>query len=346
MDQGLIAEKTKVLEAANQAAHRLDMPVEEFLRDLVRLEDKMTGQDLDQKAEAIADAALSTSAVDEAVFIGVTSRIDIQHVMRLTTHVDRAALLLGLAFAQGGVADFRPPKRKGPTTSEHTSAGWYAAIVNATLGRLQDVREALGHKWSPSVEVAPLVQAAFLLLADLTPARPQLQQLARTDRQRAFDLLRTHLDLLREQFLLTVQLVADIEARPAPASPDIARFEKVRDDLLAKAGELLTLTEAADRLNVSRQALHQRIQKGTAIGIMRGRDLVVPAIQFVSTRDGEVIVPRLQDAVQPFLKAERGALTALQFLLRVDPNLGVTPLEALKANRPEDAHRAALAYLD
>lgn len=344
MDQGLIAEKTKILEAASQVADRFDVPVVELLRDLVRLED-LSGKDLDEQAEAYAQAALSTSATDEAPFIGVTSRIDIQHVMRLTTHVDRAALLLSLAHAQGGVADFRPAKRKGFTSDANSSAGWYANIVNATLARLHDVREALGHKWSPSADVAPLVQAAFLLLADLTPARPQLQQLARTDRQRAFELLRTHLDLLREQFLLTVQLVADIEARPAPASPEIARFEKIRDDVLARAGELLSLTEAADRLNVSRQALHQRIQKGTAIGIMRGRDLVVPAVQFVSTRDGEAVVPRLQDVVQPFLKEERGVLSALQFLLRVDPNLGVTPLEALKANRPEDAQRAALAFL-
>jgi hypothetical protein len=57
-------------------------------------------------------------------------------------------------------------------------------------------------------------------------------------------------------------------------------------ELLAKAGSMLTAAEAAEALNVSRQAVHKRIQSGSLFGIMYKGESRIPAWQI---REGEVV---------------------------------------------------------
>src|SRR6516225_1908071 len=57
-------------------------------------------------------------------------------------------------------------------------------------------------------------------------------------------------------------------------------------ELLEKAGPMLTATEAAEALNVSRQAVHKRIQSGSLFGMMYKGESRIPAWQI---REGEVV---------------------------------------------------------
>ena len=67
----------------------------------------------------------------------------------------------------------------------------------------------------------------------------------------------------------------------------------------------------------------------------------MPAFQFVESRDGlAAIVANLQDVVGPFLLTKAGPLSALQFLLDKDADLGATPMDALKAGRLDAVREA------
>ena len=57
-------------------------------------------------------------------------------------------------------------------------------------------------------------------------------------------------------------------------------------ELLEKAGPMLTAAEAAEALNVSRQAVHKRIQSGSLFGMMYKGESRIPAWQI---REGEVV---------------------------------------------------------
>jgi hypothetical protein len=142
-----------------------------------------------------------------------------------------------------------------------------------------------------------------------------------------------------------VAVVEDVAAPSVGADAGTA-FEAASGELLERAGGALSLTEAAERLKVSRQRIHKRIQEGTVLG-MRGLDgtILVPAIQLEAHGEGERLIPGIEHAVRPFMEAGEGGWAALQWMLDSDPNLAATPLEAIRAGRFGDVTRAARAYV-
>ena len=115
--------------------------------------------------------------------------------------------------------------------------------------------------------------------------------------------------------------------------------------LLAEAGEALSLTQAAKRLNMTRQNLHKRIKAGSALGVMRGSEIVVPSIQFVEGEKGLQIVDHLRDVLLPFAESGAGNWSALQFLIEQDPNLEDSPLTLLRGGKAAQAVAAARTFL-
>ncbi|MBY3036980.1 hypothetical protein HFN66_29280 [Rhizobium laguerreae] len=103
------------------------------------------------------------------------------------------------------------------------------------------------------------------------------------------------------------------------------------------------MTAAADRLGVSRQALHKRAKNGSALALMQGNELVLPMAQWVSTGTSLAWIDGLPKVIRLFETA--GGWSALQFLIEQDPNLGTTPRLALINGRVDDVIAAAEAYL-
>ncbi|WP_207539657.1 hypothetical protein [Sabulicella rubraurantiaca] len=125
---------------------------------------------------------------------------------------------------------------------------------------------------------------------------------------------------------------------------DIAQSE-ASDEYLARAGEAITLTEAAARLGTTRQALYDQIRRGTVLGMMtENGSILVPSVQFVTEGDKTVVLEKIECAVRPFLENHGDGWTALQWMLDRDPNLLETPLEALRKKRFEAVEAAARAY--
>lgn len=144
----------------------------------------------------------------------------------------------------------------------------------------------------------------------------------------------------------TISLPLLGDSSSAAGSAAEAIFKGATDELLGRAGGGLSLTAVAERLGVSRQRVHKRIQEGTILG-MRGLDgnIVIPAFQVETGEDGQRIMPGLEHAVRPFMAAGEGGWATLQWLLDQDPNLSATPVEAVRAGRFDDVARAARAYV-
>jgi hypothetical protein len=274
-------------------------------------------------------------------------RSDVASLARFALRVDFATFHLCIAFEKADVRDFELSRPRNTVRSSRGISSWYAALVNATFNRYRDLRNALVHPWTVPAEVEPLAYQAFFGLCDLTPADSQLRTLVTKDRSRAFHELARHLDIVADQLKLAVQLAADLEIVPVnEATSDAERgLDSVQAEILTKAGEPLSLTKAAARLGISRQALHKRIRAGTSLGVMRGSELVVPAAQFVE-RDGKLrTVEGLRDILSVFNKAGAGTWSALQFLTDRDPLLKATPFDVLKGGDKHAAAAAARGYL-
>jgi hypothetical protein len=199
------------------------------------------------------------------------------------------------------------------------------------------------HRWTPTGRAERLLGDAFFTLCDLTAARSELLVLFHHDRSRASEELAKHLDVATQQFELSAKLLADAEASPSGDAADEHRFAQLRANLLEKAGGGLSLTQGAELLGVTRQALHKRIKAGTALGMMDDDEIVLPRLQFVEGGAKTTFVSGLSMVVPLF--AEAGGWSALQFLIDPDPNLDVAPIEALRAGRADAVVDAARAYL-
>lgn len=255
--------------------------------------------------------------------------------------ISHAAILLSAAFAEAEV-EFPLPARR--THARHKATNrWYHAQIDTCLHHAREVRNALMHRWTPTGRAERLLGDAFFTLCDLTSARSELLVLFHHDRDRASEELAKHLDVATQQFELSAKLLADSETSPRGDADDERRFAQLRASLLEKAGGGLSLTQGAELLGVSRQALHKRIKAGTALGMFDADEIVLPRLQFVEGGAKATLVPGLSKVVPLF--ADAGGWSALQFLIGPDPNLGVTPIEALRANRPDAVVDAARAYL-
>lgn len=254
-----------------------------------------------------------------------------------SSRIDQGALLLSAALIEGSMGHFRP--RNG-RPKVNRSRSWMDNLVTNCRDRSVEVREALKFAWEPTGRAAELALDAFKTLSELTQTSWELQRLCQADRPRAFQELARHLELATQQFELNARLVADVEGIEAPISE---RLRDIQTDLLARAGGGLSLTMAAERLNISRQALHKRAKNGSALALMQRNELVLPLAQWVSSGRELSWIKGFPRVIKLFEAA--GGWSALQFLIEQDPNLGMTPRLALVDGRIDDVVAAAEAYI-
>lgn len=268
--------------------------------------------------------------------------------LEMKERVEHAAVLLSCAFEQANVRDFNLPRFR--SSSAPAEARWRVQLIKSTAHRCREVRNALVHRWTPTEEADRLAIRAFELLAELTPAPSALTKLCRRDRPRAFLRLADHMrhveGLLDGMAEVVIEADSADDHEASSAASGHASFDAVSQALLEEAGGGLSLSHAAERLKVSRQALHKRLVRGTVLGVQSRGEWVVPAAQMTEADGVWRVVPDVGSIVAIFREAQAGVWSALQFLVRRDPRLGKTPLDALASGEAEAVAAAARAYLD
>lgn len=276
-------------------------------------------------------------------------RPDVASLARFAHRVEVATFHMCIAFEQAGVHDFEvriEADRKRPRRAQRVT--WLAVLADTTFDRFKTLRQALRHDWIPSADVEPLTYSAFHSLCELTPAAGHhLKRLFHRRRSEAIEALVGQLDLTAKMLEDTMELVSSIEhtLSDQSAEDDAARLASAQAEILARAGEPLGLRQAAERLLMSHQNLHKRIKGRSALGLMRGRELIVPSAQFVQTDEGLKIVPDLKRVLRLFEEARAGEWAALQFLVELDPRLRDAPIEVLKRGNVAEVVASARAYL-
>ncbi|PWE53725.1 hypothetical protein DEM27_24625 [Metarhizobium album] len=274
-------------------------------------------------------------------------RPDVASLARFAHRVELATFHMCVAFEQAGIRDFYvefesiQPKRRAKLS-------WFTWLADSTFSRFKVLRQALMYEWTPPAEVEGLTYSAFHSLCDLTPASSHsLKQLFFIRREHAIKSLVKQLDLTAGLIQDALALAADAEHEISDKAheDDANRLAANQAQVLAQAGEALGLREAASRLGMSHQNLHKRVGSGSALGLMRDRELIVPSAQFVESADGVKIVPDLRRVLSLFEESKAGNWSALQFLVEPDPVVGGKPLDALKGGNVELVIRAARAYL-
>lgn len=125
-----------------------------------------------------------------------------------------------------------------------------------------------------------------------------------------------------------------------PLAAAIAKGAEHKQELIAEAGGLMTTTETATLLGISRQAVWKQRQERKLLSVLHGGEEKFPAIQF--SRDGRPLpgLARILGAV-----GLEGGWGILDFLLTPDDDEldGVAPLEVLKKHpeRIDDLVRLA-----
>lgn len=266
----------------------------------------------------------------------------LQMVAAFPPLVDHAAILLSAAFAEADV-DFRISQESAVALQKAVPHRWFQSLIAKCVHTSLDIRKALKLRWTSNDRAELLWAKAFVVLCDATPARQELLGLLGKDRDRASSELAKYLDLATQQFELAANHLAEAEFASSAELSNERRFDKMRAELLARAGGAVSLTDGAKLLGVTRQALHKRIKSGSALGMMNGNELVLPQIQWVQSGERTTVLPGLSDVLKLFNSA--GGWSALQFLLDPDPNLSLSPIDALKAGRVNEVTAAARAFL-
>lgn len=110
-----------------------------------------------------------------------------------------------------------------------------------------------------------------------------------------------------------------------PMVPALARNVEHRNQLLKRAGGVLSAEEAGKITGITRQAIDKRRRSNAILAVREGADWKYPACQF---RDGAVL-PGIAEVVRDL--EGQGAWATLDFLLAPDSALGGrSPLEALR----------------
>lgn len=280
-------------------------------------------------------------------------------IARLAARIEASAVVLSAEAAERGITIAlgrkpagrpRAPRRR---TADHLA--WFESVVWSSRLRLVEIKaalEAFGRMERPGDAEARVVR----YLADLTPLRVQLVRLSRRDPRRAMQETARQLDALDVHLASAAALLGDPGLADVPdeeagggateaLDDGAAAFERVSAELLDRGGGGMSLREAADALGTSKQALHKRIHAGTALGMMRGREIVVPRAQFADV-DGKIgLLPGIPEVLAAFRAAGERGWGALQFLVERDPNLGRPPIDALREGRVEAVVQAARAHL-
>jgi hypothetical protein len=138
----------------------------------------------------------------------------------------------------------------------------------------------------------------------------------------------------REHAAAEVALNVDDPLRAAKA-----RAARQMSALLSAEGGPIGVEEAAKRLRITRAAVDKRRKTGTLIGIEDGgRAVLYPNWQFTSTG----LLPGLGEALRAIGVSD--PWMRMQFFLRLDPDLGMRPLDALRACRLAEVARSAKHY--
>ncbi len=157
-------------------------------------------------------------------------------------------------------------------------------------------------------------------------------------------------DSAREGFVLSVlggkddQVAAALWGRgPSPSERRQAALENLRRQYAARravAATSITRSEAAELLDVSAQAVLDRLEAGDLVGLKKGREWRLPAWQF-SPDTERGFVSGLAQLRRVF---PGGAVSLTEWATAANVELGgATPAEALAAGRVDEVVRVARA---
>lgn len=297
---------------------------------------------------------MSEPRSDWTAFSGIHLRDDDRfeginrHVAEMSSFmskVEAAAYYLSVAFAEAKV-QYTPPKRLRYRYAGSASTAWLHRKCADIQWNVAEVGKALTLPLDAELAQAALTRKAFMILAEDVPARQQLVKLLEADHQSAFRELAKHVVNKGAMITQTACLLAQDEEARAAEAEFASQYEAALDQALTEAGGALTLTEAATRMGMSKAAVHKKVTKNQALGLMRRGRLLLPVAQFVETSDGpSAILDGLADVLPLFAEAREGPVGALQWLLARHPRLKATPFEALREQRRDAVCRAARAYL-
>lgn len=260
--------------------------------------------------------------------------------------LEAASFCLSVAFAEAHVP-FNPPRRIRLRPAGGAGKSWLFSKAEDIQVRVAELEKALTIQSKyPSLANAPLARKAFMTLAQDAPSARHLVRILDTDRDRAFRELARH--ILHKGMLISqsAYLLAQDEATQGLEAAFADDVDKVLGALLKESGGALTLTEAADRMRMTKAGVHKKIKKAQALGVMRERRLMLPACQFVELPDGAYgIVQGLAEVLRLFAEGKEGPVSTLQWLLTPHPNLDATPMATLHAQNSNAVRRAAQTYL-
>jgi Rv2175c C-terminal domain of unknown function len=107
---------------------------------------------------------------------------------------------------------------------------------------------------------------------------------------------------------------------------------------MGRDDELLTVGEVAQILAVAANRVHQYLRDGVLVAVVDSEG--VPRIPAAFVRDGAV-VKGLAGVVTVLRDAHFGDEEIVEWLLRADPSLPGTPIQALQHNRGKEVNRRA-----
>lgn len=320
--------------------------------------------DLDDKIKAHGSwkSPADAEAVDHILWVGAhdgagepavcdfshleSYRSDVASLARFSARIDRATWYLSAAGHNHIDLAFwhRPSTRARPKS-------WLGALAGHCFSRWKTARNLLLRDDDIPEETTALYRTGFWSLCELTPADTQLKHLFEIDRSLARRELVKHVDAYAQQLTLATDLAEIMESQEDEGRQDVgaddnARLSAVQAALIEKAGGALTLSEAADRLGISRQAVHKKIGTHALLGVMVGDNLALPVAQFVGKAGHAKAVPHLREILRLFVEAGAGLWSAMQYLVEPDPALeGQVPLERMKRGDAALVAIAARAYL-
>jgi len=111
--------------------------------------------------------------------------------------------------------------------------------------------------------------------------------------------------------------------------------------------EWLTVPDFADRLGVTASHVRELLRDGSLASMRRGeRNTVQIPADFIVEIDGsQAVLPWLKGTLTLLRDARLGDEAALDWLLADEPELGMSPLEALRSGQRAHVRRLAQALL-
>ena len=265
----------------------------------------------------------------------------LRRVADMGRRLDFATAYLYAALEQAGTASLDAPREANRPGKVAIGAALHIQFLAQMVTRYARVRSILTHDWTPPSAVYPLIDIACASLCEpLLTGEQIFGDLLRSPTRDLTPLVR-HLDSYMHE---ASQALDDATTRRKSAAGGVV-LSANKSAILARAGEGLSLSEAARRLGRTRQNVHKRIQSGSALGVRVGNEIVVPAIQFVGSESDTRIVDDLSDISQLFRDANVGPWELLGFMVRVDPNLQAVPIEVLKQGDTDRVVAATRAFL-